>query len=169
MSDEIVNRVAKSALITVDLADYAPKKQILELDLKEFLFEGIILKEKSFRLALKEYDFKQYTNVCVAVFCSSDCILPMWAFMLVSSYLKNVTAEIHYGNRTVVFEQLFIRNIKNIDVIKFKNKPVIIKGCGQIPMSGALYMEIVKTLQNSVNRLMFGEACSAVPIYKRKK
>ena len=169
MNDEIVNRVAKSALITVDLTDYAPKKQILELDLKEFLYKGIILKEKQFRLGLKEYDFKQYTNVCVAVFCSSDCILPMWAFMLVSSYLKNVTAEIHYGNKTTVFEQLFIRNIKNINVIKFKNKPVIIKGCGHIPLSGALYMEIVKTLQNNVNSLMFGEACSAVPIYKKKK
>lgn len=169
MSNEIVNRVAKSALITVDLTDYAPTTQILELDLKEFLFEGIILKEKKFRLAIKEYDFKQYKNVCVAVFCSSDCVIPMWAFMLVTSYLNNVTAEIHYGNKAAVFEQLFIRNIKNINIIKFKNTPVIIKGCGQIPLGGALYMEIVKTLQNSVTSLMFGEACSAVPIYKKKK
>ncbi len=169
MSGEIVNRVAKSGLITLDLTDYAPAIKVIGFDLKDFLFEGIILKEKQFRLSLKEFNFKQYENTCVAVFCSSDCVIPMWAFMLVASHLNNVAEEIHYGNERAVFEQLFLRNIKNVKHVKFKNKKVIVKGCGQVPLSGALYIEIAKILQNTVDSLMFGEACSAVPIYKKKK
>lgn len=169
MEGEIINRVAKSGLITIDLADYAPKIQILELDLKQFLFEGVILKEKSFRRSLKEFNFTQYTNKCVAVFCSSDCVIPMWAFMLVTTHLNSVANEIHCGNKELIFKKLFLDNITNTDTTKFKNKNVIVKGCGQIKLSGAIYMAITKKLQNNVNSLMFGEACSAVPIYKNKK
>ena len=169
MSEEIINRVANSDLITIDLTDYAPNIQILELDLKHFLFEGFILKEKDFRASLKEFDFSGYENKVVAVFCSSDCIIPMWAFMLVTSCLNNVASEIYSGNKAAVFQQLFLRNIENIKTLKFKNKKVIVKGCGQIPLSQNLYVAITKKLQNTVTSLMFGEACSAVPVFKKQK
>lgn len=169
MSEEIINRVANSDLITIDLTDYAPNIQILELDLKHFLFEGFILKEKDFRASLKEFDFSGYENKVVAVFCSSDCIIPMWAFMLVTSCLNNVASEIYSGNKNTVFQQLFLSNIENIKTLKFKNKKVIVKGCGQIPLSQNLYVAITKKLQNIVTSLMFGEACSAVPVFKKQK
>ena len=169
MSEEIINRVANSDLITIDLTDYAPNIQILELDIKHFLFEGFILKEKDFRASLKEFDFSGYENKVVAVFCSSDCIIPMWAFMLVTSCLNNVASEIYSGNKNTVFQQLFLSNIENIKTLKFKNKKVIVKGCGQIPLSQNLYVAITKKLQNIVTSLMFGEACSAVPVFKKQK
>ena len=169
MSEEIINRVANSDLITIDLTDYAPNIQILELDIKHFLFEGFILKEKDFRASLKEFYFSGYENKVVAVFCSSYCIIPMWAFMLVTSCLNNVASEIYSANKNTVFQQLFLSNIENIKTLKFKNKKVIVKGCGQIPLSANLYVAITKKLQNIVTSLMFGEACSAVPVFKKQK
>ncbi len=169
MSKEIVNRVANSNLITIDLANYAPNVQILEIDLKQFLFKGVILKEKEFRNSLKEYDFKKYENKVAAIFCSSDCIIPMWAFMLVTAFLNNVTTEIYSGNKESVFMQLFMQNIKLSNPLEFKNKKVIVKGCSNVKLTGDLYVEITKKLNNNVDSLMFGEACSAVPVYKKKK
>ena len=169
MEKEIINRVANSELITIDLADYMPEIQILELDLKQFLFEGFILKEKDFRASIKKFDFRKYKDKIVALFCSSDCIIPMWAFMLITSELTNVASEINSGNKESVFQQLFLRNIENINAEKFKNKKVIIKGCGKTPLSESLYVAITKKLKNPVSSLMFGEACSAVPVYKKKK
>ena len=168
MSDEIVNRVANSALITIDLADYAPSQSIAVLDVKDFLFQEILLKEKEFRTSLKEFDFSIYQDKLVAINCSSDAIVPMWAFMLVTSCLKNITSEIHFGEKEDVFQQIFTSNIDAIDSTEFENKKVIVKGCGQIPLSASLYMAITKKLQNTVSSLMFGEACSAVPVLKNK-
>ena len=168
MRDEIVNRVANSALITIDLADYAPSQSISVLDVKDFLFQEIILKEKGFRTNLKEFDFSIYQDKIVAINCSSDAIFPMWAFMLVTSYLKGIASEIYFGKKMDVFQEIFTANIDAIDSTEFENKKVIVKGCGQIPLSASLYMAITKKLQNTVSSLMFGEACSAVPILKNK-
>ena len=168
MSDKIVNRVANSALITIDLADYAPSQSIAVLDVKDFLFQEIILKEKEFRTHLKEFDFSIYQNKTVVINCSSDAIVPMWAFMLVTSCLKGIANEIYFGKKEDVFQQIFTSNIDAIDSTEFENKKVIVKGCGQIPLSASLYMAITKKLQNTVNSLMFGEACSAVPVLKNK-
>ena len=168
MSDEIVNRVANSALITIDLADYAPSQSISVLDVKDFLFQEIILKEKEFRANLKEFDFSIYQDKIIAINCSSDAIVPMWAFMLVTSYLKGIASKIHFGKKEDVFQQIFTANIDAIDATEFKNKKVIVKGCGQIPLSESLYIAITKKLQNTVSSLMFGEACSAVPVLKNK-
>ena len=167
MSDEIVNRVANSALITIDLTDYAPKETIAILDVKDFLFEGIILKEKDFRNTLKEFDFSVYTDKIVTLYCSSDAIVPMWAFMLLTSYL-NSASKIHFGTKEEVFQEIFSDNIDAIDATEFENKKVIVKGCGQVPLTEALYIAITKKLQNTVSSLMFGEACSAVPVFKKK-
>ena len=168
MSDEIVNKVANSALITIDLTDYAPKGTIAILDVKDFLFEGIILKEKDFRNTLKEFDFSVYTDKIVALYCSSDAIVPMWAFMLLTSYLNNSASKIHFGTKEEVFQKIFSDNIDAIDATEFENKKVIVKGCGQVPLTETLYIAITKKLQNTVSSLMFGEACSAVPVFKKK-
>tara|TARA_B100000768_G_scaffold72517_1_gene69533 strand:- start:545 stop:1051 length:507 start_codon:yes stop_codon:yes gene_type:complete len=168
MSGEIVNRVAKSSLITMDLTDYAPTKPIAVLDLKDFLFQGIVLKEKEYRQSLKEFDFSIYKNATVALNCSSDAIVPMWAFMLVTSYLNSVNSDIHFGVKEAVFQQIFTNNINAIEASEFESKKVIVKGCGQIPLTEVLYIAITKKLQNKVSSLMFGEACSAVPVLKNK-
>ena len=168
MSDIIVNRVANSALITIDLSDYAPTQSISILDVKDFLFQEIILKEKEFRASLKEFDFSIYKDKIVAVNCSSNAIVPMWAFMLVTSCLKSFTTEIYYGKKEDVFQQIFTANIDAIDSTEFETKKVIVKGCGQITLSASLYMAITKKLQHTVSSLMFGEACSAVPVLKNK-
>jgi hypothetical protein len=168
MRDEIVNRVANSALITIDLADYAPSQSISVLDVKDFLFKEIILKEKEFRTNLKEFNFSIYQDKIVAINCSSDAIVPMWAFMLVTSYLKGIASKIHFGKKEDVFQQIFTANIDAIDSKEFESKKVIVKGCGQVPLSASLYMAITKKLQDTVSSLMFGEACSAVPVLKNK-
>ena len=169
MAGEIINRVSNSQLITIDLTDYAPKVSVKELDIKDFLFQGIVLKEKEFRVNLKEFDFSNYTNKTVALNCSADAIVPMWAFMLVTSYLNSVNADIHFGIKEDVFQQIFTANINAINASKFEGKKVIVKGCGNIPLSESLYIAITQKLQNSVSSLMFGEACSAVPVFKNKK
>jgi len=168
MGKEIINRVANSDLITIDLSDYVPAKKITEIDLKDFLFEKFILKEKDFRMALKRFDFSLYENKIVAINCSIDCIIPMWAYMLLTSHLNNHTAEIHFGEKKEVFQKLFLQNIENINHSQFENKKVIVKGCGHIPLNEELYIAITKKLQNAVSSLMFGEACSAVPVFKKK-
>ena len=168
MSGEIVNKVANSALITIDLTDYAPKETIVILDIKNFLFKGIILKEKDFRNTLKEFDFSVYADKIVALYCSSDAIVPMWAFMLLTSYLNNSASKIHFGTKEEVFQKIFSDNIDAIDATEFENKKVIVKGCGQVPLTETLYIAITKKLQNTVSSLMFGEACSAVPVFKKK-
>ena len=169
MSKEIVNRVANSKLITIDLSDYAPKENILIFDVKDLLFEGIILKEKDFRSFLKEFDFSRYKGDTVALYCSAEAIIPMWAYMLVSSYLIPICSNLYFGTKEEVFQKILLKNIFDIDSEKFKEKKVIVKGCGNIPLSESLYIAITQKLQNNVSSLMFGEACSAVPVYKRKK
>ena len=116
----------------------------------------------------KEFDFSIYQDKIVAINCSSDAIVPMWAFMLITSYLKGIASEIHFGKKEDVFQQIFTANIDAIDSTEFENKKVIVKGCGQIPLSESLYIAITKKLQNTVSSLMFGEACSAVPVLKNK-
>tara|TARA_B100000902_G_C27309491_1_gene917511 strand:+ start:886 stop:1392 length:507 start_codon:yes stop_codon:yes gene_type:complete len=168
MDKEIVNRVANSSLITMDLTDYAPTKPIAVLDIKDFLFQGIVLKEKEFRLSLKAFDFSIYTNTTVALNCSADAIVPMWAFMLVTSCLNTINADIYFGTKEDVFQQIFKENINSINASKFEGKKVIVKGCGQTPLTEILYISITKKLQSTVSSLMFGEACSTVPILKNK-
>ena len=168
MSGEIINKVANSGLITIDLSDYAPSEKILEIDLSKFLFNKKILKEKLFRQKLKEFDFSIYKNSTIGITCNSDTIIPMWGFMLITSFLKKVDAKIYAGNKQDVYQNIFLQNISAIDPSKYKNKKVIIKGCSSIPLSESVYITITEKLHNHVNSLMFGEACSAVPIYKKK-
>lgn len=169
MSGEIVNRVANSELTTIDLSDYAPKDAVLEFDIKDFLFEGFILKEKEFRTSLKEFDFTKQKDKTLALFCSSDAIIPMWAYMLISSYLTPLCTHLYFGRKQEVLQRIILDNINKIDAEEFRDKKVIVKGCGSIPLSEGLYVAITRKLLDSVSSLMFGEACSAVPVYKKRK
>lgn len=167
-TNEIKNRVADSGIVNVDLSDYAPKENILELDLKQFLFDGLVLKEKEFRIALKEFDFNKYDGKVVAVFCGANVIVPMWAYMLITTYLNNANAKIYFGNKNKVTQAIIKENIDGINVDDYKEKRVIVNGCSNITLSEGLFIAITKKLQKNVKSLMFGEACSAVPIFKNK-
>ena len=126
---ELVNKVAQSGLITLDLEDFFPKEAIVAFDIKEFLFRGLILKELEFRAALKAHDWSVYQDKIVAVFCSTDAILPQWAFMLVGTYLSAQTTEIYFGTTEEVEQKLFLSNLKSIDATKYIDEKIIIKGC----------------------------------------
>lgn len=168
MSGEIINKVESSRIITLDLSDYAPKKIIEELDLRQFLFDGLVLKEKQFRAELKDYNFEKYKGKTVALFCSSEVIIPMWAYMLIAVELEPICSKLYFGRASEVTQQIILENIRLIEGDKYSGKIVIVKGCSNIPLSESLYVEITKKLLNSVRSLMFGEACSAVPVYKTK-
>ena len=167
MNNEIINKIAKSGIINLDLEDYAPRDIITELDLKDFLFEGLILKEKYFRESLKDHNWSKYRGDVLALFCSSNSIIPMWAYMLVTSYLEKNNLINFYGNKEQVFNLLFLEIIEELDIHEFKDKRVIIKGCGNLKIHEKIYVAITKKMQPAVKSLMFGEACSSVPIHKK--
>ena len=168
MSEQFVNKVAESGLITIDLEKYIPKGENIVFDLKEYLFMEMILKEKDFRTSLKETDWEKFSNKNVAIICSVDAIIPVWAYMLVVSYLQPVAKEIIMGNEQELAKKLFVRNIEAIDINEFTDKRIVIKGCGETPIADFAYMEITKRLLPVVKSIMYGEPCSTVPVYKKR-
>jgi len=167
MSETIINKVAESGLITIDLVDYYPTEQIAAFDLKEHLHRGLILKEKEFRTALKNLDWEKYRDKVVGLTCSADAIVPPWAYMLVASYLQPVAKDVIMGNEKEVAKTVFIKNISQINVSAFSDQRVVVKGCGDLPIEEFAYMEITKLLRPVAKTIMYGEPCSTVPIYKR--
>lgn len=168
MSEEIVNKIAASALSQLDLEDYFPKEGVAVFDLKPFLFMELILKEKEFRESLQQQDWTIFENKVVAVTCSADAIIPAWAYMLVASYLNPIAAEVIFGDEKTALNNLFLKNIQNIEASQFTDKRVVVKGCGDIPIGADAYMEITKKLRPVVKSIMYGEPCSTVPIFKKK-
>ena len=162
------NKVAESGIITLDLEDYYPKAPIAVFDLKEYLFMGLILKEKDFRESLKNLDLAPYTGKNVALTCTADAIIPMWAYMLVASYLQPVANEVVFGNEEILQKTLFTKNLYKIKPEDYTDKRVVIKGCGELPISESAYVEITNLLRPVVKSIMYGEPCSTVPIYKKK-
>ncbi|HTL06599.1 MAG TPA: DUF2480 family protein [Chitinophagaceae bacterium] len=167
MSEVIVNKVAESGLVEIDLQDYYPKGEVLVFDLAQFLFMGLVLKEKDFREAMKQQDFSQYSNKMVAVTCTADAIIPVWAYMLAASYLQPVAKELVMGDADFLHKTLFLRNINKIDAASYADKRVVIKGCGDLETGAFAYLEITKLLRPYVKSLMYGEPCSTVPVYKK--
>lgn len=168
MSEEIVNKIAASGLITLDLEEYYPKEDISVFDLQPHLFMGMILKEKDFRTALQEYDWSVYQNKVTAVTCTADAIIPMWAYMLVATYLQPVAKDIVFGDENAARQQLFLRNLAAIPATDFVDQRVVVKGCGDIPIGEFAYLEITKKLRPVAKSIMYGEPCSTVPIFKKK-
>ena len=167
MNNPITNRVAASALITINPEDYYPRGETMVFDLKEFLFMGMIIKEKEFREALKSADWEKYRNKNVAITCTTDAIIPMWAYMLVASYLQPVAKDMVVGNEKDLKRTLFIKNLLQINPNDFAGKRVVIKGCGEIPIEEFVYAEITKLLRPVAQSIMYGEPCSTVPVYKK--
>lgn len=168
MNEPIINKVAESGLITVDLAVYYPKEETAVFDMKDHLFMGMILKEKDFREVLKTLDWSVYENKNVAVTCSADAVIPVWAYMLVASYLEPVAKEIVMGDKNELHKAVFLKNLSQINTAAFADKRVVIKGCGDTPIGDFVYMEITKLLRPVVKSIMYGEPCSTVPVYKKK-
>ncbi|MEP7373890.1 MAG: DUF2480 family protein [Chitinophagaceae bacterium] len=167
MSEPVINKVAESGIITIDPATQIPLGETAVFDLKDHLFMGLILKEKDFREALKKMDWEQYRDKNVAVTCTADAIIPVWAYMLVASNLQPVAKEIVMGDEKEMHRQLFIKNISQINVIDFADKRVVIKGCGDVPIGDFVYLELTKILRPVAKSIMYGEPCSTVPVYKK--
>ena len=169
MSDEIVNKVAESGLVTIDLEKYLPKKEsIAVFDLKDFLFMGLILKEKDFREALKQQDWEKYRNKNVAITCTTDAIIPVWAYMLVTTYLQPVAKETIVGEEKEIYKTIFLKNISSIQEAEFADKRIVLKGCGETPIDDFAYAEATRKLLPVAKSIMYGEPCSTVPVYKKK-
>ena len=168
MDNVIVNKVANSGLVTLNLEDYLPVGDIVTFDLKDYLFRGLILREKEFREALKNINWEDYQDKNVAIICSADAIIPLWAYMLVTVYLQPYARDIYAGESSDMYKHLFLKNISAIDITPFADQRIIIKGCGDTPIDSYAYTEIARILRPVVKSIMYGEACSNVPIYKKK-
>lgn len=168
MEGAIVNKVAESALITINLEDYLPKEAVRVFDLKDYLFQGLILKEKDFRQALHETDWSSYHNQTVLITCSADAIIPMWAHMLVASHLQPQAAAVFFGTQEAFTNAQLLKNIAAIEPAAFQDKRIVIKGCGSQPIPEAAYVTITTKLLPVAKSIMYGEPCSTVPIFKKK-
>jgi hypothetical protein len=165
---DIINRVTESGLISLDLADYKPKIDIEGIDISNQLWQGLVLKEKDFRQWIKENNWEQFKDKAVFIHCSTDAIIPTWAFMLIASKLENNASIFLVGSKEDVQKQIILQNIKNENLNNFIDGRVIVKGCSDIPCPDFAMVELLKHLQPVVKSLMYGEPCSTVPIFKRK-
>lgn len=168
MSEPIVNKVAASGLVTIDLETYLPSASIRTFDLKDHLFMGLILKEKEFREALKNTDWSVYAGHYVAITCSADAIIPAWAYMLVVTYVQPVALDCYLGSAEEMKKHLLIQNIAAINTSELAGQRVVVKGCGDVTIESYAYAEITKLLLPVVKSIMYGEPCSTVPVYKKK-
>ena len=168
MEEVIINKVAESGIITINLEDFFPKEEILVFDLKPWLFRELILKEKDFREALKMLDLTAFTGKVVAVTCSADAVIPMWAYMLVASYLQPVATDVVFGTEEETKKEVLLKTIATLTVSDFTDKRIVIKGCGDQPIGEAAYLLATKILRPVAKSIMYGEPCSTVPIFKRK-
>ncbi len=168
MEGEIINRVANSKLATIDLEDFYPEGKRLSLDISQWLFEGIVLREKDFRAQILEHDWTQYQDCYVAINCATDAIVPGWAYMLVSLELTPFVRKATVGSLETLESILFSEIIKTLNLDTYKDKPVIIKGCAHKPIPQNAYAFIAQRLQPIAKSIMYGEACSSVPLFKNK-
>ncbi len=166
--EEIINKVAASGLITLNLEDFLPAGESVLFDLKEFLFMEMILKEKEYRAALQGLDWSRYRDKNVALGCTADAIIPNWAYMLAAAYLEPVAKAVIFGDIPAMQRTLMLQNLYRIDPEKFRDQRVVIKGCGDITIPPEVYTEITRILRPVAKSILYGEPCSTVPVYKRK-
>jgi hypothetical protein len=169
MEEQIVNRVAASNLITFDLEELYPLGDRVLFDIKDLLYQGLMLKEKEFRDFVKTHDWPRYTAKHVAVTCTADAIIPTWAFMVVAVALRPFAGTVFFGTIEELESHLFSQKLDQVDWNKFREAKVVVKGCSKVNVPVSAYVEAVNHLQPIVSSLMFGEPCSTVPLFKRKK
>ena len=167
-SNEIINRVANSALQVFDLEDYYPEGDRVALDISQWLWQGFVLREKEFRDALKDFDWPQFSGSYVALYCSTDAIVPAWAYMLITVYLQPYAKFVAQGSVEELQANLYTQLLEKVDYTPFKGKPVIIKGCSKKPVPQEAYVMAAQKLMPYAKSIMFGEACSSVPLFKKK-
>ena len=167
--DEIINKVANSSLEVFDLEDYYPSGIRTQIDISQWLLEGFLLKEKDFREALKNHDWSQYQNHLVAIHCSTDAILPAWASILVTTYVSSFAKKVVLGTINDLETSLYQEILSKIDYTQYQDKPIILKGCSKKPVPESAYIIAIQELQKVAKSVMYGEACSAVPLFKKAK
>lgn len=169
MEKEIINRVAKSGIITINLEEFYPQGDRVLFDIKEHLFQGLILKEKDFRAFIKNEDWSVYTDKYVALICSEDAIVPTWAYMLLATQLAPFVKKVVFGDLETLETVLYNEILNALNINAYKEARVVIKGCGDLPVPKAAYVEITRLLLPVAKSIMYGEACSMVPLYKKPK
>jgi len=165
----LVNRVAKSGIITLNLEEHFPQAELVDFDLKDYLFMELILKEKDFRAALKEHDWTQYEGKVVLVYCSTDAIIPVWAYMLVASLAEPHAKDVFQGQKADYLTQYFEKVITALPVDDYEDQRIVIKGCSDKPVPPAAYLALTRRLRPLAKSIMYGEPCSTVPIYKKPR
>lgn len=165
----LINRVAESGLLTINLENFFPTEPVVSFDLKDYLFMELILKEKEFREALKAHDWAQYQGVNLLVYCSTDAIIPVWAFMLVTAYAEPYAKTVFQGSKEEFFKLAFNRALDQVDASKYQDQRVVVKGCSDKPVPPSAYVELTRKLRPFAQSIMFGEPCSTVPIFKRPR
>ena len=169
MDEVIINKVSESSLVTLDLEEFYPKEETVVFDMKEYLFMGLILKEKDFREMMKALDLTPFQGKNIALTCTADAVIPVWAYMLVASYLEPLANEIVFGDAAFLHKMLFIKNIAKINPADYEDKRVVIKGCGELSISETAYVAVTAILRPVAKSIMYGEPCSTVPIYKKPR
>ncbi|MEM8907117.1 MAG: DUF2480 family protein [Bacteroidota bacterium] len=165
----LVNRVANSGLITINLEDFFPKEAVVSFDLKDYLYMELMLKEKEFRAALKAYDWTQYDGKVLLVFCSTDAIIPVWAYMLVAAHAEPHAHQIFQGDAEAFYQRAFAQALDHLDASTYEQKRIVIKGCSNKPVPISAYVELTRKLRPYAQSIMYGEPCSTVPIFKRPR
>jgi hypothetical protein len=168
MSEPLINKVAESGLISLDLAQYIPNNDIVVFDIKPYLFKELILKEKDFRASLTMIDWSQFENKIVGIFCSTDAIIPMWANMLIVANLSPYAKSVYFGDENKTRDLVLFEEIQKIDPTTFTDQRVVVKGCGDTPIGESAFIAITQKLRPVVKSIMYGEPCSTVPVYKKK-
>lgn len=169
MTNEIVNRVEQSGIVTLDLEQLIPEQKVVELDIKDQLFQGFVLREKEFRAWVKENDWSEYKAAAVAVYCSTDAIVPTWAYMLIATALRDVTDSVFFCEPNQISALLAERSLSAVVASEYEDKRVVIKGCGDREISNHAYVILTSKLLLYAKTIMFGEPCSTVPVYKKRK
>jgi hypothetical protein len=168
IQENFVNKVAQSGLITLDPASFYPQGERVIYDIKDNLFQGLILREKDVREFVKAHDWAQYKGKNVGITCTADAIVPAWAYMLLANRLAPYALEVVFGDAEVLETVLFMKGMANINLEQYRDQRIVLKGCGDTPVPVSAYVELTKMLTPIAKSLMFGEPCSTVPIYKRK-
>ncbi len=167
MAEEIVNRVTNSKLITIDLEDFYPEGERVLFDISDWLYEGLILREKDFRESVQNHSWSQYKDKYIALTCKSDAIIPSWAYLLITTHLSAFAKKVVVGNLELLETSIFQNIINNLDISEYLDKPIIIKGCSEKFIPQTTSVQLVEKLLPVVKTIMFGEACSTVPLFKK--